>query len=55
MKKLQKLEDRVGKHDAAIAAILIAIHELVRPTKTPSRGIGFLADIKYLPKGCHNL
>jgi hypothetical protein len=27
-------------------AILIAMRELVRPTKTPSRGIGFLADIK---------
>jgi len=46
MKQLQQLEDRVGKHDADIAAILIAMRELVRPTKTPSRGIGFLADIK---------
>jgi hypothetical protein len=46
MKQLQQLEERVGKHDADIAAILITMRELVRPTKTPSRGIGFLADIK---------
>ena len=46
MKQLQNLEQRVGKHDADIAAILIAIRELVRPTRTPPRGIGFLADIK---------
>jgi len=46
MKQLQQLEDRVGKHDDDIAAILIAIRELVRPTKTPTRGIGFLAEIK---------
>ena len=46
MKQLQQLEERVGKHDADIAAILIAMRELVRPGKTPSRGIGFLADIK---------
>jgi hypothetical protein len=42
----QQLEERVGKHDTDIAAILIAMRELVRPTKTPSRGIGFLAEIK---------
>jgi hypothetical protein len=46
MKQLQKLEERVGKHDSDIAAILIAMRELVRPRKLPSRGIGFLADIK---------
>jgi hypothetical protein len=39
-------EERVGKHDEEIAAILIATRELVRPTKTPARGFGFLADIK---------
>ena len=46
MKQLQQLEERVGKHDTDIAAILIAMRKLVRPGKTPSRGIGFLADIK---------
>jgi phage regulator Rha-like protein len=46
MKQMQQLEERVGKHDADIAAIFVAMRELVRPTKTPSRGIGFLADIK---------
>lgn len=46
MKQLQQLEDRVGKHDADIAALLRAMRELIAPAKTPSRGIGFLADIK---------
>jgi len=46
MKQLQQLEGRVGKHDADIASILGALRALVRPTKTPARGIGFLADIK---------
>jgi ORF6N domain len=46
MKQLQQLEGRVGKHDADIAAILVAMRELVSPAKAPSRGIGFLADIK---------
>jgi hypothetical protein len=46
MKQLQRLEGRVGKHDADIAAILVAIRELVSPARGPSRSIGFLADIK---------
>jgi len=46
MRQLEKLEDRVGKHDADIAALLRAMRQLIGPAKTPSRGIGFLADIK---------
>jgi hypothetical protein len=46
MKQLQQLEERVGKHNADIAALLTAMRELVAPTKAPPRGIGFLADIK---------
>lgn len=45
MKQLLNLEERVGRHDPDIAAILIAMRELVRPARTPSRGIGFLADL----------
>lgn len=44
--RLQQLENRVGKHDGNIAAILAAVRELVVPAKRPSQGIGFLADIK---------
>jgi hypothetical protein len=36
----------ICEHDAAIAALLRAMRELIGPAKTPSRGIGFLADIK---------
>lgn len=46
MRQLEQLEEQVGKHDADIATLLRAIRELVEPAKTPSRGIGFLADIK---------
>jgi hypothetical protein len=46
MKQLEQLEARAGKHDADIAALLRAMRELIGPAKTPSRGIGFLADIK---------
>lgn len=46
MKQLEQLEERVGKHDADIATLLRAIRELIGPAKTPSRGIGFLADIR---------
>jgi hypothetical protein len=46
MEQLEQLEARVGKHDADIAALLRAMRELIGPAKTPSRGIGFLADIK---------
>jgi hypothetical protein len=46
VKQFQKLEERVGKHDSDIAVILTAMRELVASPKRPSRGIGFLADIK---------
>lgn len=47
LKQLQKLEKRVGKHDAEIEAILTAMRALVAPASRPSsRGIGFLAEIK---------
>jgi hypothetical protein len=45
-KQLQSLEKRVGKHDADIEAILAAMKALVAPASRPTRGIGFLADIK---------
>lgn len=45
-RQLQALEKRVGKNDADIAAILAAMKALVAPAERPSRGIGFLADIK---------
>jgi len=46
MRQLEQLEARVGKHDSDNAALLRAMRELIGPAKTPSRGIGFLADIK---------
>jgi hypothetical protein len=46
MRQLEQLEKRVGKHDADIDALLRAMRQLIGPAKTPSRGIGFLADIK---------
>jgi hypothetical protein len=46
MRQLEQLEARVGKHDADISVLLRAMRELIGPAKTPSRGIGFLADIK---------
>lgn len=46
LKKLQQLEKHVGKHDAEIEAILATMRALVTPATRPSRGIGFLADIK---------
>jgi hypothetical protein len=46
VKQLQQLEARVGKHDVDIAVILTTIRELVTAPRRPSRGIGFLADIK---------
>jgi hypothetical protein len=48
VERLHQLEGRIAKHDGDIAAILAAIRELVAPPKRPSRGIGFLADIKSL-------
>ena len=46
VKQLHLLEKRVGKHDADIEAILSAMKALIAPPSRPSRGIGFLAEIK---------
>jgi hypothetical protein len=46
MEQLERLESRVGGHDADIAALLRAMRKLIGTANTPSRGIGFLADIK---------
>ena len=40
-KKFSELEQRVGKHDEEIAAILEAIRQLMSPPETPRREIGF--------------
>ncbi len=39
--KFSELEQRVGKHDQEIAAILEAIRQLISPPEKPRRGIGF--------------
>ncbi len=48
-RKLDELERRLDKrlteHDKAIAAILAAIRELMRPPEPQRRGIGFTADL----------
>ena len=48
--KLDQLEARLEKkltsHDEAIAAILSAIRELMNPTPSIRRGIGFTADLE---------
>jgi hypothetical protein len=46
MRQIEQLEERVGKHDTEIATLLRAMRALIGPANTPSRGIGFLADIK---------
>jgi phage regulator Rha-like protein len=40
-----RLGDKLAQHDEAIAAILSAIRELMRPPAPKRRGIGFTADI----------
>ncbi len=40
-KKFSELEERVGKHDDAIAAIIDAIRQLMAPAKKPTPEIGF--------------
>jgi ORF6N domain len=40
-RKFEQLECRVGKHDNEIAAILEAIRQLMAPSKTARREIGF--------------
>lgn len=48
-RRLDELETRLDKrftdHDKAIAAILTAIRELMRPPEPQRRGIGFTADL----------
>ena len=39
--KFSELEQRVGKHDEEIAAILEAIRQLMTPAEKPRREIGF--------------
>ncbi len=39
--KFSELEQRVGKHDSEIAAIIDAIRQLMVPAKKPAREIGF--------------
>ena len=40
-KKFSELEQRVGKQDDEIAAIIDAIRQLMAPAKKPAREIGF--------------
>ena len=40
-RKFAELEERVGKHDEDIAAIIEAIRQLIAPEKKPPREIGF--------------
>jgi hypothetical protein len=40
-KKFSELEQRVGKHDEEIDAILEAIRQLIAPPDRPRREIGF--------------
>jgi hypothetical protein len=40
-----RLDGKLTEHDAAIAAILSAIRELMRPRDPPRRGIGFTAKL----------
>lgn len=39
--KFSELEQRVGKHDAEIAAVIDAIRQLMAPPERPRREIGF--------------
>ena len=40
-----RLDSKLTEHDEAIAAILSAIRELMRPRDPPRRGIGFTAKL----------
>ena len=40
-KKFSELEQRVGKHDEEIGAIIDAIRQLIAPTQKGTREIGF--------------
>jgi phage regulator Rha-like protein len=48
-RRFAQLEARLDKNDAAIAAILSAIRELMHPPAPKRRGIGFTADLKEKP------
>jgi len=39
--RFAQLEDKVGKHDEEIAAIIDAIRQLIAPPQKPAREIGF--------------
>jgi hypothetical protein len=45
-RRFEQLEARLDKNDAAIAAILSAIRELMHPPAPKRRGIGFTADLE---------
>jgi ORF6N domain len=41
-----RLDKKLGEHDKAIAAILLAIRQLMNPSTPRRRGIGFTADLR---------
>ena len=43
--KLEALERKLGSHDQAIAGLIDAIRQLMRPSEASSRPIGFTAEI----------
>jgi hypothetical protein len=43
--KLLELERKVSSYDQAISGLIDAIRQLMQPTATPKRSIGFTADI----------
>jgi ORF6N domain len=45
-RKFDRLEQKLTSHDQAIVGILAAIRQLMNPTETKRRGIGFTADLK---------
>jgi hypothetical protein len=44
--KLKELEQKVGKHDKAIQAIVETIRQLMQPPEKPKRKIGFRVEEK---------
>jgi hypothetical protein len=56
-RKFSELEQRVGKHDEEIRAIIDAIRELMAPPEKPGREIGFHVreqSPRYRTKRAHN-
>jgi hypothetical protein len=41
-----RLDKKLGEHDKAIAAIFLAIRQLMSPSIQKRRGIGFTADLR---------